>query len=162
MPAYIIGDETTDDGTKGGAQTEHRSHDALHLAPLDRRVKVCDGCCGHRYEDTPASALHRPANDEHLHAVGQSCGYGTAKEKSHAQQEEGLPAVEVGQLAAYGYSDGLAKHVGCEHPAVKAETSQVRGDDGAAGGHDSSVQACGQHSQHQTHHDEAAMLRVDV
>ena len=125
VPADRVGDDPADRRPDDGAEAEHRSEEALVLAPLGRREDVADDRERHGEQRARAEALDAAEQDELPHLLRQPAQQRADEEDRHADEEDGPPPVEVGQLAVDRAADRRRQQVRGERPDVDVVAVEI-------------------------------------
>ena len=118
MPAERVGDEPADGRPDEDGEAEDGSEEALVLASLGRREDVTDDGDGDGEEGPCAQPLDAAGGDEPLDRRRDAGQDGADEEDADPDQEDGSPAVQVGELAVDRAADGGRQEVGGEGPRV--------------------------------------------
>ena len=148
MPSDGIGQEAAGEWPDHGAETEHGPEQALVLAAFSGCEQVADHRERDRKERPRPEALDAAEQDQHRHVLRQP-GQGRAdQEDDHADHQQRLAAVEVGQLAVERDGDGRGQQVDREDPVVVLVATEVGHDPRQRGPHDCLVECPEEQGEH--------------
>ena len=147
-PAEVVRDVAAQRGADDRGQPEDRHQQADPLAAFLGREEVADDRLVDRHHRAAAETLEGAIEDELGHGVGLAAEGRADHEQHHADDEEHLAPVGVGELAPDRHAGGGCKQVRGGHPGVVRHAVEVGDDLRHGGAHDRLIDRRQQHAGH--------------
>ena len=149
----LPGQEAADHGTEDARRAEDGEEVALVPRALARRDDVADDRERQREQPARSEALHGPERRQLPHRLGEPAQRRPDHEHRDGRDEEGAPAVEVGELAVERGADRGRHEVRRRGPGLHRQALQVVGDGADRGRDDRLVQRGEEHARHEAGED---------
>ena len=149
-PGPVVGDETAGGGADDRGEAEDAAEDALHPCPGLGIEDVGEDREDGGEEDASEQALGRPEDDQLGHVLAEAAEPAHDHEAGHPDEDEGLAAEEVAELARDRHRHGRGDQVGGGDPGVFVEAVEVGDDARHRGADDGLVERGQEQGQHHT------------
>ena len=127
-PADGVGQDAADGRADEEGEHEERAERRLQTRPVGRRIEVSDDGQRDRHDGTGTKALDAPEDDQLPHRLAHSAQSRSDEEDGQAEEEDGAPAVPVGERAPERHGRGHGQQVDREDPGVEVIALQVADD----------------------------------
>lgn len=151
----MVGAEAADQRPGHRGEPEGRTDQAHVAAAGPGRDEIGDDRLDADHEPAAAGALDRAEGDEFVHAPRPARQRRAGGEDEEGEEEDGLAAEEITELAVERQSDGGGQEVGRHRPGHRVQAVQFADDLRERGGHDGLVEGGEQQRRHQPGEDQA-------
>ena len=127
-PRPVLGEEAADQGTDDRGHAPHARDVTLDPPPLRRLVQVSDDRRRHREDRACSDPLHAAEDDQREHAPGDAAEHRADEEDPDPEQQQRLPAEDVGEAPVDRHEHGLREQVDREEPGKLVEPTEVAND----------------------------------